>query len=121
MTRGQLAASAFREQGGNETFDVEQARFNMVEQQIRTWEVLDPHVLELLFTVRREEFVPPQYRALAFADLELPLGNGSVDVDAEDGSARAAGAGAQARRARARDRHRQRLFHRAARQRGGRA
>jgi protein-L-isoaspartate(D-aspartate) O-methyltransferase len=41
--------------------DTEQARFNMVEQQIRTWEVLDPEVLDLLFTVRREEFVPPAY------------------------------------------------------------
>ncbi len=59
------------------TFNVEQARFNMVEQQIRTWEVLDQRVLDLLFTVRREEFVPPQYRAIAFADLELPLGNGA--------------------------------------------
>jgi protein-L-isoaspartate(D-aspartate) O-methyltransferase len=55
------------------TFDIERARFNMVEQQVRTWDVLDPDVLELLFTVKREEFVPPQYRALAFADLELPL------------------------------------------------
>jgi len=58
------------------TFDVERARFNMVEQQIRTWEVLDPEVLDLLFTVKREEFVPPAYRSLAFADLELPLGDG---------------------------------------------
>ena len=54
-------------------FNVEQARFNMVEQQIRTWEVLDQHVLELLFTVKREEFVPPAYRNIAFADLEIPL------------------------------------------------
>lgn len=54
-------------------FDYEQARYNMVEQQIRPWEVLDPRVLDLLFKVRREEFVPPAYRALAFADLELPL------------------------------------------------
>jgi protein-L-isoaspartate(D-aspartate) O-methyltransferase len=57
-------------------FDVERARFNMVEQQIRTWEVLDPDVLELLFSVKREEFVPSAYRTLAFADLEIPLGNG---------------------------------------------
>jgi protein-L-isoaspartate(D-aspartate) O-methyltransferase len=57
-------------------FDVERARFNMVEQQIRTWEVLDPEVLELLFTVKREEFVPAAYRTLAFADLEIPLGDG---------------------------------------------
>jgi len=59
------------------TFNVEQARFNMVEQQIRTWEVLDQRVLDLLFAVRREEFVPQQYRAIAFADLEIPLGNGT--------------------------------------------
>jgi protein-L-isoaspartate(D-aspartate) O-methyltransferase len=56
--------------------DIEQARFNMVEQQIRTWEVLDQDVLDLLFAVRREDFVPPAYRLLAFADLELPLGDG---------------------------------------------
>jgi protein-L-isoaspartate(D-aspartate) O-methyltransferase len=56
--------------------DTEQARFNMVEQQIRTWEVLDPDVLDLLFTVRREEFVPVAYRMLAFADLEIPLPGG---------------------------------------------
>jgi protein-L-isoaspartate(D-aspartate) O-methyltransferase len=58
-------------------FDYEQARFNMVEQQIRTWEVLDQRVLDLLFAVRREEFVAPAYKALAFADLELPLPNGA--------------------------------------------
>ena len=56
--------------------DVERARFNMIEQQIRTWEVLDPRVLELLGKVRREEFVPAAYRALAFADLEIPIGHG---------------------------------------------
>src|SRR2546427_5146395 len=55
--------------------DTEQARFNMVEQQIRTWEVLDQEVLDLLFAVKREEFVPPAYRALAFADLEIPIGD----------------------------------------------
>jgi protein-L-isoaspartate(D-aspartate) O-methyltransferase len=59
-----------------ERMDFEQARFNMVEQQIRTWEVLDQEVLDLLFSVRREDFVPPAYRALAFADLEIPLGDG---------------------------------------------
>jgi protein-L-isoaspartate(D-aspartate) O-methyltransferase len=58
--------------------NIEQARFNMVEQQIRTWEVLDQNVLDLLFTVRREEFVPPAHRLLAFADLELPLGGGAT-------------------------------------------
>lgn len=57
-----------------ETLDVEQARSNMVEQQVRTWDVLDQRVLDLLFRVKRERFVPPQWRALAFADLELPLG-----------------------------------------------
>jgi len=57
-------------------FDYEQARFNMIEQQIRPWDVLDPRVLDLLSAVRREDFVPPAYRTLAFADLELPLPNG---------------------------------------------
>ena len=57
-------------------FDYEQARRNMIEQQIRTWDVLDARVLDLLSAVRREEFVPPAYRTLAFADLELPLPNG---------------------------------------------
>jgi len=56
--------------------NVEQARTNMVEQQIRTWEVLDQDVLDLLYTVPREEFVPPQHRALAFSDLQIPLGDG---------------------------------------------
>lgn len=54
--------------------NIEQARFNMVEQQIRTWEVLDQDVLDLLYIVRREEFVPEAYKALAFSDLEIPLG-----------------------------------------------
>jgi protein-L-isoaspartate(D-aspartate) O-methyltransferase len=53
--------------------NIEQARFNMVEQQIRTWEVLDQSVLDSLYVVRREEFVPAAYRALAFSDLEIPL------------------------------------------------
>jgi protein-L-isoaspartate(D-aspartate) O-methyltransferase len=56
--------------------DFEQARFNMVEQQIRTWEVLDPSVLDLLGKVRREDFVPSPYRNLAFTDMEIPLGYG---------------------------------------------
>lgn len=54
--------------------DMNQARFNMVEQQIRPWEVLDPQVLELLSTVRREDFVPLAHKALAFVDMEIPLG-----------------------------------------------
>ena len=58
----------------NPQSDVERARFNMVEQQIRPWEVLDQQILDLLFEVRREEFIPAQYGSLAFADLEIPLG-----------------------------------------------
>ncbi len=58
--------------------NIEQARFNMIEQQIRTWEVLDPDVLALLAQVKREDFVPPEYRDLAFADLEIPLGRGEA-------------------------------------------
>ena len=54
----------------------EQARSNMVEQQIRTWEVLDQAVLDLLYAVPREDFVPPPYRTLAFADMEIPIGEG---------------------------------------------
>jgi protein-L-isoaspartate(D-aspartate) O-methyltransferase len=56
--------------------DFERARFNMIEQQIRTWEVLDQKVLDLLFKVRREDFVPAVYRELAFADMEIPIGHG---------------------------------------------
>jgi len=58
--------------------NIEQARFNMIEQQIRTWEVLDPQVLKLLFEVKRENFVPPEHRRIAFADLEIPLGHGEA-------------------------------------------
>lgn len=54
----------------------EQARFNMVEQQIRPWGVLDPRVLDLLPKVRREQFVPAGMEALAFMDIEIPLGHG---------------------------------------------
>lgn len=54
------------------------ARFNMIEQQIRTWEVLDQRVLDVLTQTPREDFVPQQYRALAFADLNIPLGHGQV-------------------------------------------
>ena len=60
--------------------NVEQARFNMIEQQIRPWDVLDAHVLDLLAAVRREDFVPPAHRALAFADLEIPLKPGEQAV-----------------------------------------
>jgi len=54
----------------------EQARSNMVEQQIRTWEVLDQAVLDLLYVVPREDFVPPARRTLAFVDMEIPIGDG---------------------------------------------
>lgn len=56
--------------------NVEQARFNMIEQQIRTWEVLDQNVLSLLAVVKREDFTPPAYRAMAFVDTEVPLPGG---------------------------------------------
>ena len=56
----------------------EKARFNMVEQQIRPWEVLDQDVLDLLMTVKREEFVPAAYRDLAFTEVEIPIGCGQV-------------------------------------------
>lgn len=58
--------------------DVERARFNMVEQQIRTWEVLDPRVLEVLQYTPRERFVPDHLRNLAFSDINLPLGHDEV-------------------------------------------
>ena len=53
--------------------NLETARFNMVEQQIRPWTVLEQNVLDLLYVVKREEFVPAAYRDLAFADAEIPL------------------------------------------------
>jgi protein-L-isoaspartate(D-aspartate) O-methyltransferase len=56
----------------------ETARFNMIEQQIRTWEVLDPTVLQLLNDVPRENFVLAEYQGLAFADIEIPLGYGQT-------------------------------------------
>jgi protein-L-isoaspartate(D-aspartate) O-methyltransferase len=52
------------------------ARQQMVDQQIRTWEVLDPRVLDAILAVPREAFVPPQYRELAFADAPIPIGFG---------------------------------------------
>jgi protein-L-isoaspartate(D-aspartate) O-methyltransferase len=58
--------------------NVEQARFNMIEQQIRPWEVLDQAVLQLLAVVKREDFVPPAHRALAFVDCEVPLPEGQT-------------------------------------------
>jgi len=60
--------------------DIEQARFNMIEQQIRPWNVLDDKVLQALFTVPREQFVPPALAALAFSDVELPLSSHALDT-----------------------------------------
>lgn len=56
----------------------DQARFNMIEQQIRTWDVLDNRVLEVMQTLPRHLFVPPRYRALAYADTQIPLGHKQV-------------------------------------------
>ena len=53
----------------------EQARLNMIEQQIRTWEVLDQRVLDLIERIHREDFVPVKYRKMAFSDIAIPLDN----------------------------------------------
>ena len=58
--------------------NIEQARFNMIEQQIRPWDVLDAGVLSLLAMVQREDFMPAGYKALAFVDAEVPLGHDQV-------------------------------------------
>ena len=58
--------------------NIEQARFNMIEQQIRPWDVLDQDVLDLLMVVKREDFVPAAYKNLAFVDTEIPLGFGEA-------------------------------------------
>ena len=58
--------------------NIDEARHNMVERQVRTWEVLDQRVLDLLETVPREDFAPARYRQLAFADLMIPLAHGEV-------------------------------------------
>lgn len=58
--------------------NIEQARFNMIEQQIRPWNVLDQDVLDLLHVVKREQFVPQAYANLAFADVEIPLPGGEA-------------------------------------------
>jgi len=60
------------------SMNIEQARFNMIEQQIRPWDVLDAGVLSLLAVVRREDFVPPACEALAFMDTEIPLAGGQA-------------------------------------------
>jgi len=71
--------------------NMEQARFNMIEQQIRPCEVLEGRILELLKHVRREHFVPAEKKGLAFADMEIPLGYRSCHVAAQAGSAHCAG------------------------------
>jgi protein-L-isoaspartate(D-aspartate) O-methyltransferase len=58
--------------------NLEQARFNMVEQQVRPWEVFDQRVLDRLTEVPREDFVPPAFRNLAYADIQIPIGHGQV-------------------------------------------
>jgi len=58
--------------------NIEQARFNMIEQQIRPWNVLDQDVLDLLHVVKREQFVPKAFQNLAFADVEIPLPGGEA-------------------------------------------
>jgi len=58
--------------------DFEQARFNMVEQQIRTWDVLDQNILDAVFAIPRDEFVPEDYRNLAYSDTAIPLGYGEA-------------------------------------------
>lgn len=60
------------------SMNFDQARFAMIEQQVRPWDVLDPRVLEALMVVHREDFVVPSQRQLAFADLPLPLAHGEV-------------------------------------------
>jgi protein-L-isoaspartate(D-aspartate) O-methyltransferase len=60
------------------TMDFAQARENMVEQQVRPWDVLDIRVLDVLSELPREAFLPPAYRALAYADLPLPIGHGQM-------------------------------------------
>ncbi len=59
-------------------FNFEQARYNMIEQQIRPWDVLDQRVLDTIASVPREDFVPERYRNLAFCDVAIPLGHGEV-------------------------------------------
>ena len=61
--------------------DIEQARFNMIEQQIRPWEVLDADVLATLNKVHRELFTPKAYAELAFADIQIPIGHGQVMME----------------------------------------
>ncbi len=58
----------------------EQARYNMIEQQIRPWEVLNQSVLDLISEIHREDFMPEAYRELALADIQIPLAHGEVTM-----------------------------------------
>jgi len=69
----------------NTSDPVSQARYNMIEQQIRPWNVLDADVLDLLAVVRREDFVPPAYRSMAFMDIEIPLLGGDAEAAVRQG------------------------------------
>ncbi len=64
----------------NSPASLEKARFNMIEQQIRPWDVLDPQVLELLSVLHREDFVPAAHKALAFVDMEIPLAGSAEEA-----------------------------------------
>lgn len=61
--------------------NIEKARHNMIEQQVRPWDVLDPQVLNLLQRIPREDFVLPEYRSLAFTDMPLPIGHDQVMME----------------------------------------
>lgn len=65
----------------NQAINLDRARENMVEQQIRTWEVLDDRILDLLAVMPREDFVPAAYRNLAYADMQIPIGHGEVMME----------------------------------------
>ena len=69
----------------NTSDPIAQARYNMIEQQIRPWNVLDLDVLDLLAVVRREDFVPPAYRGMAFMDIEVPLLPGDAEESVRQG------------------------------------
>lgn len=64
----------------NNDMNIEQARFNMIEQQIRPWDVLDPRVLQLVANIHREDFMPEEYRQLAFVDMATPIGHGQMSL-----------------------------------------
>ncbi len=70
--------SFYRQKLMKPMINLEQTRFNMVEQQIRTWDVLDQKVLDLLYKTKREEYVPAAYRSMSFVDMEIPLEHGAV-------------------------------------------